>query len=580
MVGKRFHKKDVSYESRIKLAQQVQIDLDKFLTKLGIKLVKGHSEAVGCPYEFIFGPLLSTIAYFAGKDAKVTVNEEWLEPLILWIVACGRKGERKSPALKRITDVVTKIEEELQDHYKDDKGDPPQILIDYFSFEELHEVLKQNSGEILGLYDEFLSLLMQLDVYKPMNSSLDRKTFLSLNNGFKWKRSFKNNPHSLVPQTHCNFSGMIQPAYGAELMDEPDHDGLMDRILMLCPKEVTYYSADYCVPMPADTPSLYHLLKYIMDNRKKEPFVFSTEAKAQFDRCHDILTAKKGNLPVTEEDRRSIYSKAHGQIARLAGVLHVLKHGLQSVCGLHRGIPDIIQEEQVDAAFYLMQKVIDIKFALLSPTATVGNRNSFITDNEQEFIMKCKTKMVRFLMREGQDISPSDASRYKLCPPVDGKYSASTAVQFMKQMVELDLGYLVQPEPHCLTRKQMTVFRKTIVEDLSEKGKAVLAEIGIDIPSYIRAYGHDRVDQSLINMASQTQSASGDSTPRTLSSSPNKSVTPGPSVPVHNCTIAVSPRRSPRKRAISCIEDQDSDDDFTQQAPRHKTNRLSLSSRM
>ncbi len=65
-------------------------------------------------------------------------------------------------------------------------------MIDY---EKLHDVLKRSSGHVLGLYDEFMSLLEQLDIFKPSppSSSLDRKTFLSLNGGSKWKRNFRKN---------------------------------------------------------------------------------------------------------------------------------------------------------------------------------------------------------------------------------------------------------------------------------------------------------------------------------------------------------------------------------------------------
>ena len=43
---------------------------------------------------------------------------------------------------------------------------PPQILVDNFSFEELHCVMKRNGNQVLGMFDEMSSFYAQLDLFK------------------------------------------------------------------------------------------------------------------------------------------------------------------------------------------------------------------------------------------------------------------------------------------------------------------------------------------------------------------------------------------------------------------------------
>jgi hypothetical protein len=57
---------------------------------------------------------------------------------------------------------------------------PPQLIVDHFSFEELHSMI--------GLFDEMSSFYGQLDLYKH-SSTVDRKTLLILNGGGAWARN-------------------------------------------------------------------------------------------------------------------------------------------------------------------------------------------------------------------------------------------------------------------------------------------------------------------------------------------------------------------------------------------------------
>ena len=68
----------------------------------------------------------------------------------------------------------------------------PQLVVQQFSMEALHNVMLANNNQILCVYDEMSIMYGQLDPYKHSGSHLDRSTLLELYNGGSWCRNFKN----------------------------------------------------------------------------------------------------------------------------------------------------------------------------------------------------------------------------------------------------------------------------------------------------------------------------------------------------------------------------------------------------
>ncbi len=87
-----------------------------------------------------------------GVNATIKVNPEWKEPAVLWTVVAAKKGERKSPAQRRLTGPIYQVQRELREPFTDintsAQQEVPQLLIDNFSMEELHAVLKRNNGQV------------------------------------------------------------------------------------------------------------------------------------------------------------------------------------------------------------------------------------------------------------------------------------------------------------------------------------------------------------------------------------------------------------------------------------------------
>ena len=215
-----------------------------------LKVLNGHANAIGVPQEFILWPLLTATASFMGTNAFVKINEEWWEPSIIWFVIAARKGEKKTAALKRIRKPIEAIQNRLKTEWQKDTNEqkpssPPQLIVDQFSFKELHSIMCRNRSQVLGCFDEMSSFYGQLDLYKH-SSTVDRKTLLTLNGGGSWARNFKSYT-GIMEKTAFNVTGFIQPAFVYEMLNlKPDSDGLNDRQLFDFPPECELLLDDSC----------------------------------------------------------------------------------------------------------------------------------------------------------------------------------------------------------------------------------------------------------------------------------------------------------------------------------------------
>ena len=120
-----------------------------------------------------------------GTNASIKINAEWFEPSIIWFVIAARKGEKKTAALKRVRKPIEDQQKRIHEEWVNDDTEakptqPPQLIVDHFSFEELHSMMCRNHSQILGLFDEMSTFYGHLDLYKH-SSTVDRKTLLTLN---------------------------------------------------------------------------------------------------------------------------------------------------------------------------------------------------------------------------------------------------------------------------------------------------------------------------------------------------------------------------------------------------------------
>ena len=125
----------------------------------------------------------------------------------------SKEGREENSCIEEIANTdrrpwETTTKKWLEDATADKPQSPPQLIIDPFSFEELHSVMKRNGGQMLGLFDEMSSLYAQLDLFKHGNSTMDRKTLITLNGGGAWARNYRSYT-AVLEKTAFNIAGTI-----------------------------------------------------------------------------------------------------------------------------------------------------------------------------------------------------------------------------------------------------------------------------------------------------------------------------------------------------------------------------------
>lgn len=109
--------------------------------------------------------------------------------------------------MKRIRKPIEGLQKKLDANWEEssDQLKPSQLIIDNFSFEELHKIVCRNQSQVLGCFDEMCTFYRQLDLYKH-SSSVDRKTLLTLNGKGPQARNFK---CGNMEKTAFNVTGFI-----------------------------------------------------------------------------------------------------------------------------------------------------------------------------------------------------------------------------------------------------------------------------------------------------------------------------------------------------------------------------------
>ena len=203
----------------------------------------------------------------------------------------------------------------------------------------------------LDLYNDGSWGQGQLDAYKHSGSRLDRSTFLDLYNGGSWSRNFRNKEQAMVKmqQTAFNICAFIKPAFVLSMLDSSDPDAFNDRQFFICAEEVEYMYSDLKVPMDPTVvylKDIFRMIKYA--HKKMIDYRFDDAAQAAFLRAHDELCTRKISIP-DDEDRRGILSKARGQLARMAMIIHSLEQAVErpmnasEICSSAKSLPTEVQ---------------------------------------------------------------------------------------------------------------------------------------------------------------------------------------------------------------------------------------------
>lgn len=137
------------------------------------------------PPEAVLTGFLLLISFCASHCYVSLPGIKWVEPALLWAIVCMPTGSGKSPLYGVLMEIITGVRGCIT------KGRNPLWLLDEASFEKMGDLMSQNDGKMLAMYDEITSLLSQLNIYKGKGiiESHDLSCFLSLYNGKSWSRA-------------------------------------------------------------------------------------------------------------------------------------------------------------------------------------------------------------------------------------------------------------------------------------------------------------------------------------------------------------------------------------------------------
>lgn len=402
-----------------------------------------------------------------------------------------------------------------------DQSEPPQLVVQQFSMEALHHIMMSNNCQILGMYDEMSVMYGQLDAYKHSGSRLDRSTLLDLYNGGSWSKNFRNKEQAMakMQKTAFNMCGFIQPAFVLSMLDTNDPDAFNDRQFFICPEEVEFMYSDLKVPMDPTVVRLediFRKIKYM--HQDMIVYTFDGEAQAAFIRAHDELCSRKISIP-DDEDRRGILSKARGQLARIAMILHSLEQAVElsmnDSCssGEESEWNAVVAATSVKRAEEVMKFIIEQKFAMMLPEVQVGTDTNILTGSS--ILDENPKYLSKFLTFKNATIQASDVSQFRLMPPTPNssqsknKYPVEQCKKFMKEVSAAGFGAVKEVQKSGSLRKALT-FRKRPYSELEYAQLETQKKLRINEESYSASQTSTSAasdDSSFFSVASDSDDA-------------------------------------------------------------------------
>jgi len=89
---------------------------------------------------------------------------------ILWFVVASKK-RKKTAAHHVLRKPLEQLQQKMVNNWEADISDeklktPLQLLVNNFSCEELHAIMKRNGNQMMGMFDKMSSFYAQLDLFK------------------------------------------------------------------------------------------------------------------------------------------------------------------------------------------------------------------------------------------------------------------------------------------------------------------------------------------------------------------------------------------------------------------------------
>jgi replicative DNA helicase len=344
------------------------------------EFVAAQAIALQTPLDLIGGLVLGTSAAAVAGRCVMRLNQEWAEPLNIFIVIVLPSGERKSPGFRAVTapleererelamnaqpeialleteaDILTRrLQEAKSQAAKAKKAEErerlageaaelaqqlvslcvpvsPRLIADDATSEAIASLLAEQGGRIAVMSTE--GGLFETLAGRYTQGMLSIDVYLKGYSGDPLRIDRKSRPPEYVPSPTLTLCLTVQPDVIRELVAKPGFRGrgLLARILYSLPRSLVGYRSSTASPVPDAVRQRYHrrvkdLLK-LPDPPEGKDHSISLSPEA-----HQLFQDYRGRVerqlrPGAElHDIQDWGNKLSGSVARLAGILHLLEH--------------------------------------------------------------------------------------------------------------------------------------------------------------------------------------------------------------------------------------------------------------
>lgn len=295
--------------------------------------------------DYVAASLLASVGAVCGKMYEVYLSSDWREPIALWLFCIGAPSSGKTPALKPARAALDHIEAKLREvaearikrHIVEAKQADdvelvealenqllqlPRLVVQDSTREQLAHVEVCSDRGLLIFCDELAGLLRALEQY---TAGVDRPYYLEAWSGGVHRVDRRAKDGNAWLEDHLfSLLGNIQPDKLREIFPRQESDdGFAARALMVWPDVLPRRG----VPPGADHAPLHRALRRLAliphrRDGKKRVLKPSDKAFGAFERWYDGVDQTARHT--VDGKLASAYGKFPGQVARLAGMLHLL----------------------------------------------------------------------------------------------------------------------------------------------------------------------------------------------------------------------------------------------------------------
>lgn len=312
-------------------------------------------ELIGVSPEMVAIPALVSCAAALHDDIKIQPKRhepDWLESARLWCAIVGSPSVKKTPAIKRATKRVRKIDIDLHEqnsalmarhaeqmeHYKEAKREakktgqyvpepeaPPKhrLVVEDITVEALADVLKDSTRGVLSIQDELSGWFGAMDAYSGSgkNGGKDRAVWLQAYNGGPRLVDRVMRGTIKIPNFSVNIIGGIQPDAIRRLANNMTDDGLMQRFMIVIGSNQREMDRP---PNTAAYTGFAHLIDHLYAVRGgQDPVTLSEDAHRIREGLMEYA-AELADYPALPGGLRSHLGKWSGLFARLLLIFHAI----------------------------------------------------------------------------------------------------------------------------------------------------------------------------------------------------------------------------------------------------------------